>query len=150
MNVTLYSNSSDNNVVDKTLTSIATKTVNMKEDCSLLNPSFILSANSLSELKNCNYMYVEDLGRYYYINNIQFMRGNIYQVDCHCDVLMSFKSQYRSKSAIIRRQQNNFNLYLNDQMYRVYNKERIQTKKFTGKNDLDKNLRILISVAGGN
>lgn len=150
LDIYLYKNKSDNNVVSKDLTQIAAKTnVKLKDQTTIINPAFVLSGLELPEIAECNYIYAPDLKRYYYINNISLGLGKMYIIDCHCDVLMSFKEQFLRKSAIIERQENKYNLYLNDNMYKVYNKDRVQLKKFTGQNDLSKNGFVLLGIVGG-
>ena len=64
--INLYINKSDNNVVNKNLEVIHENvTYEMKTDTSVINPILIIDRTLWNE--NINYVYVEELKRYFYI-----------------------------------------------------------------------------------
>lgn len=113
--VTFYNNSSDNNVLNKSISSTTSATVVFKEDVDLIEPVLILQNNSYIQASN----YMQMLGRYYYITSIECMPGNLLKVKASVDVLMSYRDQIRSNSAIITRNANNVNTYLPDNKMRI-------------------------------
>lgn len=130
MEVQLYQNTSDSNYLTKSITLLHTIDCNIKQDTTIMNPQLLISALPLSELSKCNYCYIPSLGRYYFIDNINMGQGGISQVNCSVDVLMSFKSQFLSNRAIVQRQEDKYNLYLDDGSFMVYANNLMQTKEF--------------------
>lgn len=127
--IILQRNNSEKNKVDKTLTTIATMTGTLKNETSIIDPVIFFEA-SLSDLKNCNYCTISEFGRSYFVNNIRSIRNGLVELTCHVDVLSTYKSQIRQQFAIIKRQQENWNLYLNDGSFKVYQNPMVLTKQF--------------------
>ena len=51
----------------------------------------------------CNYAYIEEFHRYYYITNITSIHNNVWQLTMRVDVLMSYKSDiYNLKALVVR------------------------------------------------
>lgn len=130
--VNFYQNKSANNVVNKDIISTINFNCVLKDDVDIIKPSLILELDNtgLNAIKISNYCYIADFNRYYYITNIIFMRNNIFKVDLSCDVLMSFKNEIKECTGIIKRQSNDYNLYLNDGSLKVYQNPHIVTKEF--------------------
>lgn len=143
MDVNFYKNKSDKKYLDKNIELIATTNCIFKDDTTVKNPTLILS--NINGLTQSNYLYIEDFDRYYYIDNITYSQQRYY-IECSCDVLMSFSDDIKNCTAIIERQENEYNLYLNDEEYKVYQYPRVQTKRFA--NGFDTNSFIL-AIAGG-
>lgn len=78
-------------------------TVQLKQPCDILNPIFILGYDS--SLVSANYLYCAELGRYYFINNINLMPGHRMELTCSVDVLMSYASQIDRINCVVSRQQ---------------------------------------------
>lgn len=128
-NITLQINSSDKNSFDKNLTNIATLSGVLKGNTSIVDPVITFDGN-ISNYVNCNYMSIPSFGRSYFVNNITSIRNGVFEISAHVDVLSSFKTQIRENAAIIRRQENDWNLYLNDGVFKVYQNPIILTKEF--------------------
>ena len=86
MNVTFYNNLSNHNVVNKRLEKINTISFTFKENSNIINPSLILK-----NYERGNYCYIEELGRYYYIKDIDLLGNGLFKINCEIDVLMSYK-----------------------------------------------------------
>lgn len=141
----LYTTSSPKEKIVKTLTGETSFDCLLKEDTSILNPVLILESETA--LTGFNYMYCEDLSRYYFINNIESIGNNLWRISAHVDVLMTYASKILENSAVIKRQQKVYNLYLDDPDFHVYNYERIQTLAFPA-NDFSKNLQYILVTNG--
>lgn len=128
-NITLQINSSEKNKLDKEITDIATVSGVLKEDTSIIDPVIKIECN-LSDYVNCNYITVPKFGRKYFVNNIRSVRNGLVEFSCHVDVLSSFADSIRSNTAIIKRQENNWNLYLNDGTFKVYQNPNVLTRAF--------------------
>ena len=113
--VSFYNNASDNNVLNKNITSTASATVVFKEPVDLIEP--VLVVNNNSNIIASNYMQM--LGRYYYISSIDCMPGNLLRVKAKVDPLMSWKDAIKSNNAIITRNAGNVNTYLNDSKMKI-------------------------------
>lgn len=125
----LYKNLSEKNVVDKNTTELAVISGTLREDCSVINPVIMIEDTAGFDLKFTNYAYIEEFGRFYYINNI-VCKGNLFELDMHVDVLKTHANGIRANEAVISRQQNNYNLYLQDGVFKTYAYPHIQIKQF--------------------
>ena len=130
MEIIFYKNTSDNRVVNKSLTQIISATCELKQDSSLINPVLRIKGLGLSDIKNCNYCYIADFGRYYYINDSVLSYGGISEISCHVDVLMTNKADFLPLSAIVERQENTFNTYLSDDNFLTNNKTMLHVHEF--------------------
>lgn len=130
MEIIFYQNKSDDREVDKTLVTVSTLSAcEMKRDCSILNPVFLVSG-SVGIFADVNYCYVADFMRYYYVTDVQTAGNGMTQITCRVDVLMSWKDAILDNQAIIARQENEFNLMLDDSEFRTYSNPIIVTKNF--------------------
>lgn len=99
----------------------------IKDDCDIINPTIeVYGTNAL----NANYMWIPLFSRYYYITKVTTLNYDTLQVQGHVDVLMSFQNAIKGSQAIIDRQENIWNGYLNDKYMRQLAYPRIQTKRF--------------------
>lgn len=98
MNIVLYKTLSERERLNKTLTNDLTLTGTLRNESSVINPSFIIENANVSEY---NYCYIQEFGRYYFINNITSIRYNLWKIDCSVDVLMSFKQQILDLDVIV-------------------------------------------------
>lgn len=131
MTIKLYSNLSDKIVVDKNITQIgADITGTLREDCSVTDPIIKLESTVGSNITTCNYAYISEFGRYYYINNI-VCTGKLFELHMHVDVLMSYRGTIRTNSAVISRQEKNYNLYLQDGVFKTYSQPHYEIKQFS-------------------
>ena len=146
MNVTLYQNQSENYRLDKTLTTKQTLSCVLKDGCSVENPSLLITY--AGNITDCNYMYISDFGRYYFITDIVSVKNGLWELSGHVDVLMSYKTEIKACTATFKRQEKLFNLYLDDPEFKTYNKSQIVTKAFSG-SDFNKNMNYVLVVAGG-
>ena len=94
-----------------------------------------------------NYMYIAEFGRYYYITNIISTYDGLWEIHGHVDVLMSFADQIREQTAIVSRQQNKYNLMLDDGSFMTYQNPKFQTKTFSVEGPFETQEFVLI-VAG--
>lgn len=142
--ITLYKNNSEDNKIRKNITQISALNGILKEGTSILKPTILIEAN-VSALKGCNYFYIPEFGRYYYITDIISSRNNLVQISGRCDVLMSFANEILANSAIIKKQETDWNLYLDDDTFKVYSNNQIVTKLFPAGFNTQK---FVLAVAG--
>lgn len=128
MNITLYSNSSDNNVVTKNLSQIASLSGSLRNESGIMSPSILIEGTYPS----ANYCYISDWGRYYFIEEMISVRNNLSEIRCRIDTLMTYAQQIRGLTAIIKKQENDYNLYINDGSFMTYANDKVFTKGFPG------------------
>lgn len=128
--IILQTNNSEKNAVTKNITDIATITGTLKQETSIIDP-VILVAGDIASYVGCNYMTCATFGRSYFVNNIRSIRAGLFEISCHVDVLASFADQIKENRAIIRRQENRWNLYLNDGSFKVYQNPDVWTVPFS-------------------
>lgn len=134
----------DNNNLEKEYTTIKEVNANLKKDTSIINPVFEISYTELSNLKNVNYCYVADFGRYYFVDNIDLGVGGIMYVNCSVDVLMSFKDSIKNIEGTVKRAENLSNGYIVDENYKALSYSNIVTKKFP--NAMENDTFVLMTV----
>ena len=127
--IELMVNYSPEKQLDKDTTTISTVTGTLREDTSIIDPVIKVECN-LSDFAKCNYMYIPQFGRYYFVKDIRSIVNGIVEFSCHVDVLSSFKQEIRMNTCIVRRQENDWNLYLNDGTFKVYQNPMVLTKAF--------------------
>lgn len=127
--ITIQRNSSPKNQFTKQLTTIATLSGTLRDGTSLVNPSILIEASE-SSMATANYCTIPSFGRSYFITDIVSVRNGLLELSLHSDVLSSFASQIKSNSAIIYRQENQWNLYLNDGVFKSYQNPQVITVPF--------------------
>lgn len=127
--IVLQLNNSENEKVIKELTEIMTLTGTLKAETSLIDPVVIIEED-LETLSGVNYITIPAFNRSYFVRNVRSMRSGLVEFSCHVDVLSSFASAIKSNTAIIKRQENLWNLYLNDGSFKVYQNPNVLTMPF--------------------
>lgn len=84
-----------------------------------------------NEILKANMIYIPDLSRWYEVRPESVLDlGGIIKLTCEEDDIMSNLSDVLNLKAVIKRQENRFNTYLNDEKYKAYEYSRIQTLEF--------------------
>lgn len=143
--ITLGKNSSPANKLTKNFTSKITLSGTLRNESEIIDPTIIINTTS-ADIFSCNYMQISTFGRSYFITSIKSIRNGVYEVQGHCDVLSSFASEIRANNAIILRQEHNFNLLLNDDVFKCKQNSRIAYKKFPSQLG---QFNYILTVAGG-
>lgn len=124
MNIVLYANASEINAVDKNLTELTTLTGTLREQSSIIDP--IITISDIDDyIGSMNYAYIPEFNRYYFITNVESVRNNLWKVSFHVDVLFTYRDAIRANSAIIERNENEYDLKLNDGLFRTQQNPRI-------------------------
>lgn len=135
MTCKFYQVTDENNKLDKTLgTYKVNTTVTLKESTSLVNPTFIITGFNMSSYP-VNYVELTlstSATKYYFIKDMIAVANNVWELPCHIDVLMSYNSEIKNLMVTIERQENLYNLYLNDSIIKKFSYPLIQTKAFSG------------------
>ena len=92
-----------------------------------------------------NYCYIQDLGRYYFIESVEKMNGTIYKIRLTVDVLKSFSTQIENIQAIITKSENPDDNFVDCEKSENYTSEVINlTDNFNHSGNL-----ILVTSLGG-
>lgn len=147
MEINLYENTSENYVVSKNITmKDSMQNCILKDNTSVENPVILVRANA--NISGYNYMYIPDFHRYYYIEEIVSVQNGLWELHGHVDVLQTYGNAIRSQTATCKRQENLFNVYLDDPEFKTYNNADIVTKVFTGGTGFTKDMKYILVVAG--
>lgn len=148
LSITFLKNNSPVNKMDKEFDSGSlTVGVDLKESTDIFEPTFVILTSDNLWLYN----YIDAMnsfGRKYFVKKIRSVGNNRYEVDAKTDVLSTWPPMIRSNSAVIRRQQNLYNLYLDDPDFHVLNYEKIQTLQFPTNNGFMKSLQYVLVTNG--
>lgn len=127
--IILQKNKNESNAVNKSLTDIVTLEGTLKESTSIIDPVIVVEGD-LDDFTRCNYMTIDKFDRSYFVTNIRSIRTGLVEFSCHVDVLMSFKTGLLKNTAIVKKQENDWNLYLNDGTLKVYQNPSVLTRSF--------------------
>lgn len=142
----LMKNLSDDNNLIKETEIIKEVQATMKNDTSILEPTFTILKDGVN-FNYLNYLYIVELERYYFVNNIKLVKGGLLEISCHEDVLYSFHRGILQQKAIIKRQEQEYNTYIPDGTFKAYAYPLIQQKIFpSGFTDEPS---IILTLAGG-
>lgn len=133
-NIVLMNNRDELNKISKSPITVRTLTGTLREETDLVNPEINIEFSGT--LTDCNYMQIPSFNRYYFINKIESVRNGVWRIYAHCDVLKTYSQAILGTEAVISRNENNYNLLLNDSMFKVEAQPRVQCcnfpNKFTG------------------
>lgn len=163
MKIILYNNYSENNKLDKSIVKIIELVGYLREASSLINPSILieLNPNTIDTLVmddsreyvvynnvkiqwdtfiynyvlTANYVYIPDFNRYYFINDIISVRNNLWRINMHVDVLMSYQKQIKNLNAFVNRNEFEFDVKVKDDLVSYYYDKEV-TETIPDKGDL--------------
>ena len=101
MDIKLYYNSSDNRCISKKLQNEFSIIGTLREETSIINP--VIAIKNLSPIRY-NYVYIPEFKRYYYINNIESVRKDLWKLYLQVDPLMSFKGDILALKVVAEKQ----------------------------------------------
>lgn len=86
MTITIYNYSGEPNRINKTLTGGTQMTGTMRNPSEVVTPTVLISADPIG----CNYAYISELHRYYWITDTRIVRNGLYEIQLKSDPLKSF------------------------------------------------------------
>lgn len=116
MDIALYNCTAPVNMLDKSgfLTGTASYTGAVaRQNVSMIRPVLKLE-ESCANIAASNYAYITDFGRYYQIIDKRADENGLFTVTLEVDVLMSYCSDIKQLRGIVKRQKDNYDMYLND------------------------------------
>lgn len=122
MTVIFYKYDGIKNKINKTLSNgLTINNVVMQNDFDITDFELLIKDGNFNS--EYNYCYIQDLGRYYFIESIERMNGTIYKIRVSVDVLKSFSSQIENINAIIIKSENPDNNFVNCEVSENYTSE---------------------------
>ena len=103
MELNLYVVNDSDNVINKNMTNKVTININLKRDVDISSPSLILLDGQGVNYSDFNYAEIAELGRFYFVNNVQRLNHKMIQVDLVCDVLETYKADVLASKARFNR-----------------------------------------------
>lgn len=128
MQLQLYSNNSEVNVIGKDLTAIGDPVLgvlHLVTDVS--DPAFELKSDTVPE---ANYCFCPELGRYYFITRTESIRNGLFRIYCHVDVLETYKNDILNQFGVVARSEKRWNLYGNDMLFKTFQDPIVVTRQF--------------------
>ena len=133
MTITLYKCGSERNVINKSLATVV-KSATAIEATEIINietPDVLMDMDV--NILGCDYAYINNFSRYYYINSIEVVNGNQVLLHLESDPLMSFKGDILTSKCIAKRSTSNINPEIEDNQAAFKNiPKRIHFKMSTG------------------
>lgn len=129
MTIDIQYTSSEYNRVNKQILTLTRLDGTLRNNSDTINPEILIEGN-IQDVAGANYLTIYSFKRKYFIRSIESIRNNLYMIKAHVDVLCTYATAIKGNSAIIHRQANNFNLYLDDGVMKVYQNPLIETYSF--------------------
>ena len=144
MTVIFYKYNDIKNKINKTLSGgLTVNDVVIQNDFDITAFGLLIKNSNFNS--EYNYCYIQDLGRYYFIESVEKMNGTIYKIRLTVDVLKSFSTQIENIQAIITKSENPDDNFVDCEKSENYTSEVINlTDNFNHSGNL-----ILVTSLGG-
>ena len=120
---------SEPNRVDKEILTITRLEGSLRNESNTIDPEILIEGN-IKDVASANYLTIYEFKRHYFIKRIESIRTGAYIIYAHVDVLTTYATAIKGNSAIIHRQANSFNLYLDDGVMKAYQNPIVTTHPF--------------------
>lgn len=122
MTVIFYKYNGIRNKINKILSNgLTINDVIIQNDFNITAFELLIKNNNFNS--EYNYCYIQDLGRYYFIDSVERMNGTIYKIRLLVDVLKSFSNQIENINAIITKSENPDDNFVNCEVSENYTSE---------------------------
>ncbi len=99
MQFILYKLKSADNVINKTIVEPLTMEINLRRGVDIVSPVLRIEYATGDSPNKYNYCHIPDLGRFYFIRDIQSITLNVWELHLECDVLESYKAEILASNA---------------------------------------------------
>ena len=146
MEIKLYKTSSPRKKLVKDLTDGITLVGTLRAQSSVMSPTFTVQDTAVV---GYNYCYIPDFGRWYYINGIDALRSNLYELTLGIDVLMTYAAEIRNNTAIIDRTESGAtaNVYIDNGTF--VNTSKLETATYNFSGGFNDTPEYILITAGG-
>lgn len=124
--IKFYVSNVDEKVVDKTdfLEDAFSATGTLKEETSVVRPTILIERSTYPE---CNYAYISQFKRYYFVTEIVSVRNNLWAISMECDVLNTYKTGIKKCVGFVDRCEVGYNPMVIDNLVTVTSEVDIET-----------------------
>lgn len=129
MTIDIQYTASEPNRVGKEILTLRRLNGVLRNNSDSINPEILIQGN-VEDVAGANYLTIYQFKRHYFIRSVESIRNDLYKINAHVDVLSTFATAIKGNSAIIKRQANNFNLYLDDGIFKIYQNPIVETFEF--------------------
>lgn len=127
MIIELLNNMSAPNMINKNCLHVQTLEGYIKDATSILEPTITVE---LDNPTGFNYFHIPEFQRYYFVTGVSSVTNNLISIAGTVDALFSFRDQILQCTAVIKRQENQYNLYLDDGIFKAYQNPKHKIIKF--------------------
>ena len=106
MNIDLYKNTSEENAIEKIIVDKKTIEGTLKTNIDITD--FSVMFNFFDDWNNYNYVYIEKLKRYYFVDSKRIINNSLVEYYLIEDVLMSFKDLIRNQNILLSESESAF------------------------------------------
>ena len=107
MKIDLYKNTTEENAIEKII--IDKKTIEGTLKTTIDVTDFSVMFNFFEDWNDYNYVYIEKLKRYYFVESKRILNNSLVEYDLIEDVLMSFKDLIRQQNILVTESEIAFN-----------------------------------------
>lgn len=137
---TFYNINDNINKINKTLTGSEQTTCDIINMTNIINPTIVVNSRYISK----NYVYINDLNRYYFVKDIT-ISNNMIIMQLSIDVLYTYKNEILHSTQYISRCEDYSFTDVKDELIQVTEKKTIVTKKIS-EPFLKRNLKYILTV----
>lgn len=112
MNITLYVQTKDRDIIEKNLTSAQSYVGQARGEISVESP--VITIISSVSLIKFNYCFIEEFNRYYFIDSKKLVRNNVWEFTLSEDYLYTWRNMIYTWTVELERAQYDWNLYFKD------------------------------------
>lgn len=112
MNITLYVQTKDRDIIEKNLTSAQSYIGQARGEISIESP--VITIISSVSLINFNYCFIKEFNRYYFIDSKKLVRNNVWEFTLSEDYLYTWRDMIYTWTVELERAQYDWNLYFKD------------------------------------
>lgn len=107
MKIDLYKNTTEENAIEKIIVDKKTIEGTLKNSIDITDFSVVF--NFFEDWNNYNYVYIEKLKRYYFVESKRIVNNSLVEYDLIEDVLMSFKDLIKQQNILLTESETAFN-----------------------------------------
>lgn len=117
----------------------------LRNETSVINPDILIEIENPTSF---NYMYIPEFHRYYFINDMEHVRNDLWRIKGHVDVLQTYANEIFASNAIIDKSADNQeNKYIGDDTWVPTVKTKTDILSFPS--GLSESGTFLLMAAGG-
>lgn len=144
MQFVIYKTLDADNVINKTLTDVRTIEMFLTARTNIINPTIPFSKVEGINIYDYNYCAFPELGRFYFINSIENINAKIFNLECSCDVLMTYKEAILNSNARVMRSIKEGDYYNADMLSNIINSPNI----YQSNSGFNKEVNYILSTVG--